>query len=102
MLHLIVIFIAQNSLYKRDHKHKHTSIPHTQHTPIPHTHTFPHQTHSYTYHTFPSRTPLTHHSPHTHHTEAMNFKSKQALNRYLGKLDRGDAGVPEDGEIEAS
>jgi hypothetical protein len=38
----------------------------------------------------------------THHTEAMNFKSKQALNRYLGKLDRGDAGVPEDGEIEAS
>ena len=35
-------------------------------------------------------------------SEAMNFKSKQALNRYLGKLDRGDAGVPEDGEIEAS
>ena len=94
MLHLIVVFIVQNSLYKRDHKHKLTSIPHT--------HSFPHQTHSYTSHTFPSRTPLTHHSPHTHHTEAMNFKSKQALNRYLGKLDRGDAGVPEDGEIEAS
>ena len=34
--------------------------------------------------------------------EVMNFKSKQALNRYLGKLDRGDPGVPEDGEIEAS
>jgi hypothetical protein len=30
----------------------------------------------------------------------MNLKSKQALNRYLSKIDRGDPGVPEDGEID--
>ena len=32
--------------------------------------------------------------------EAMNPKAKQALHRYLSKLDRGDPGTPEDGEIE--
>lgn len=33
--------------------------------------------------------------------DAMNSKSKQTLQRYLSKLDRGDPGVPEEVEIDA-
>jgi len=30
----------------------------------------------------------------------MNLKSKQALNRYLNKLDKGDPSAVEDGEVD--
>ena len=33
--------------------------------------------------------------------EAMNSRSKQLLVRYMNKLDRGEPGVPEDGDIDA-
>ena len=35
-----------------------------------------------------------------HFVDAMNSKSKQLLQRYLSKLDRGDPGVPEDADID--
>jgi hypothetical protein len=33
-------------------------------------------------------------------SEAMGTKSKNVLNRYLQKIDKGESGVPEDGEID--
>lgn len=34
--------------------------------------------------------------------DTMNLKAKQALNRYLGNLDRGNPGTPEDGDVDPS
>eukprot|EP00604_Paraphysomonas_vestita_P004366 CAMPEP_0174825760 /NCGR_PEP_ID=MMETSP1107-20130205/43088_1 /TAXON_ID=36770 /ORGANISM="Paraphysomonas vestita, Strain GFlagA" /LENGTH=111 /DNA_ID=CAMNT_0016057705 /DNA_START=543 /DNA_END=878 /DNA_ORIENTATION=- len=37
-----------------------------------------------------------------HEIETMNPRSKQALQRYLNKLDKGDPGAQEDGEFDPS